>query len=72
MKKQDTKGNQQIQDEKVLLYKPYEVDLSKPKTPEPTFIQDKIKNLEKYMKFIQAPIKIILFYLLPHYKSLQP
>ena len=42
------------------------------KTPKPTFIQDKIKNLEKYMKFMQAPIKTTLFYLPPYYKSLQP
>ena len=52
MKKQDIKEKQQIQDEKVLLYKPYEVDLPRPKIPKLIFIQDEIKNLEKYMKFI--------------------
>jgi len=56
MKEQDVKKKQQIQDEEVLLYKPYEVDLSRPKTPELTFIQDKIENLKKFMKFMQAPI----------------
>jgi len=35
---QDVKGKQQIQDEEVLLYKPYKVDLPKSKTPKPTFI----------------------------------
>ena len=72
MKEQDTKEKQQIQDEEVLLYKLYEVDLPKPKTPEPTFIQNKIINLEKYMKFMQAPIKTTLFYPPSYYKSLHP
>jgi len=34
------------------------------------FIQDEIDNLEKYMKFMQVPIKMIPFYPPPHYKSL--
>ena len=59
MKEQDNKGKQQIQDEEVFLYKPYDVDLPRPKNPELTFIQDEIKNLEKYMKFMQAPIQTI-------------
>jgi len=71
MEEQDVKGKQQIQDKKVLLYKPYKVDLPKLKTPELIFIQDKIENLEKYMKFIQVLIQTTQFYLLPHYKSLQ-
>jgi len=70
IKEQDTKGKQQIQDKEVLLYKPYKVDLSKPKTPEPTFVQNKITNLEKYMKFMQVPIQTTPFYPPPHYKSL--
>ena len=71
MKDQDSKGKQQIQDEEVLLYKPYQVDLPRPKTSEPIFIQDEIDNLEKYMKYMQTPIITILFYPPPHYKSLQ-
>jgi len=68
MKKQDTKGKQQIQDKEVLLYKSYEVDSPRPKTSKLIFIQDKIKNFKKYMKFMQVPIKTTPFYLLPHYK----
>ena len=34
------------------------------------FIQDKVK-LDKYMKFLQSPVKIIPFYSLPYYKFLQ-
>ena len=71
IKKQDVKGEQQIQDEKVLLYKPYKVDSLKFKTPKLIFIQDKIENLEKFMKFMQAPIQTTQFYLPHYYKSLQ-
>ena len=42
----------QVQKEEVFLYKLYDITLSKTKTPEPTFIQDEIKNLEKYMKYM--------------------
>ena len=38
LKDQDIKGKQQIQDEEVLLYKPYQVNLPRPKTPELIFI----------------------------------
>jgi len=36
------------------------------------FIQEEIDNLNKYMKYIQASVKIMPFYPPPHYKSLQP
>ena len=70
MKEQDTKGKQWIQNKEVLLYKPYKANSPKPKTPKPTFIQNKIANLKKYIKFMQAPIQTTLFYLPSHYKSL--
>ena len=38
MKEPKTKGKQRIQNEEVLLYKPYEVNLPRSKTPEPKFI----------------------------------
>jgi len=71
------KGKQnedEIQNEKVFLYKLYDISSksSNLKNPELTFIQDKINNLEKYMKFLQALVKTIPFHLSPHYKSLQP
>ena len=61
-----------MQDKEVFLYKPYNIlsKSSKPKTLEPTFIQDKVNNLDKYMKFLQSLVKIVLFYPLPHYKTL--
>ena len=58
-------------EEEVFLYKPYK-ELTRPKMPEPTFIQDKINNLDKYMKFVQSQTNTIMFILPPYYKSLQP
>ena len=69
-KQEPTKGKQQIQDEEVFLYKPYKVNVSRPKTPKPAFIQDKINNLDKYMKFMQVLIQMILFYPPLQYKIL--
>ena len=69
------KGKQkenQVQDKEVFLYKPYDISLksSKSKILKPTFVQDKVNNLEKYMKFLQAPVKTTLFYPLLYYKFL--
>ena len=59
----------QIQDKEVFLYKLYDISSksSQPKIPELALIQDKINNLKKYM---QSPVKTILFYLSSHYKYL--
>jgi len=66
------KGKQRIEEEEVFLYKPYNVDEPKPKTSKPQLIQDEVNNLEKYMKYMQSPIKTIPFYSPPYYKSLRP
>jgi len=62
----------QMQDKEVFLYKFYNIPLHKSKTPKTTSIQDEIKNLDKYMKYMQLSVKTMLFYLLPHYKSIHP
>ena len=56
-----------VQDEEVLLYKPYNISSedSWPKMPEPMFIQEEVNNLGKALKTFQALVKTILFYLLP-------
>ena len=64
------KGKQQVQNEEILFYKPYNVDKPRSKTPEPTFIQDNIENLEKYMKYMQLLVKTMPFYPLSYYKSI--
>ena len=66
------KGKQRVEKEGVFLYKPYDVDKLRPKTPKPHFIQNEINNLDKYMKYMQSPIKTVPFYPLPYYKSIQP
>ena len=69
---ESSKGKQQIQDKEVLLYKSYEVKLSKPRILELKSIQDEINNLERYMKFMQSPVQTMSFHPLSHYKNLQP
>ena len=56
----------------MLLYKPYNIfsEDSQPKIPELMFIQEKVNNLDKALKTLQAPIKIILLYSPPQYKTL--
>jgi len=56
------------------MYKLYNIlsKSSRPKTSKSKFIQDKINNLEKIMILLQSPIKTMLFYPPPYYKSLQP
>ena len=57
-----------IQDEEVVLFKPYKTTKSTTsKTMEMSFIQEEIKNLEQYVKFIQAPTKTKIFQLPPYY-----
>ena len=62
-----------VQDKEVLLYKHYDIlsKSSKLKISEPIFVQDKINNLEKAMKTLQAPVKTVPFYPPPYYKTLQ-
>ena len=57
------KEDRQIKDEEVILVKPYKISQSKSSTTLSTtsFITDKVKNLIKYMKFMQSPIQTRLF-----------
>jgi len=68
------KKEDRVQDKEVFLYKQYDISSksSWSKTLKLIFIQDKVNNLEKYMQFIQSPVKIILFYPPLYYKSLRP
>lgn len=57
----------------MFLYKLYNITFKheRPKIPEFVFIQEEIDNLEKTLKTLQSPVKMISFYLLPYYKTLQ-
>ena len=64
-----------MEDEEIILIKPYEVlttifKTTSSKTTELSFIQDKIKNLERHMKFIHSPTQTRLFKLLLYYTLL--
>ena len=45
-----------VEEKEVILIKPYETFISASTTTKSSFIQDKVKNLMKYMKFIHSPM----------------
>jgi len=57
-KTEEEKRNQEvIEKDEVILIKPYKVlALSSATTTKSSFIDDKIENLMKYMKFVQSPM----------------
>ena len=62
-----------IEDEEVILVKSYEVSktTSTSSSAQTSFIMDEVKNLIKYMKFIQAPMKTRIFQPLLYYQALK-
>ena len=63
-----------IQDEEVLLYKPYNISLSnssETSSLDTQMIQNKINNLEKALKILQLSVKTIPFTPPSHYKTIQ-
>jgi len=69
MKKLNKRGV--VEDEEIILIKPYKISKSTSLTTTLSFIDDKVNNLMKYMKFIQFPIQTRIFQLLPYYQSLK-
>ena len=60
-----------IEDDEVTLIKLYEVDSSaSSSTKSLSFINEKINNLLKYMKFVKSPTQTRIFRPLPYYQSL--
>ena len=55
-KKKKEKGI--VEDEEVILVKPYKVSTITSSSSRMSFIMDKVKNLFKYMKFVQTPSQI--------------
>ena len=60
-----------VEDEEVILVKPYKVSTTTSLASSTSFITDKVKNLFKYMKFVQTPSQTRLFKPLPHYQFLK-
>ena len=69
--KETKKEEGKIEDEKVILIKPYEVSTTMSLLSQTSFITDEVENLCKYMKFVQSPTQTRLFKPLPHYQSLK-
>ena len=60
-----------IEDDEVTLIKLYEVDSSaSSSTKSLSFINEKINNLLKYMKFVKSPTQTRIFRPPPYYQSL--
>ena len=69
---ENRKEEGQVEDKEVILVKPYKVSRSSSSTTSTTsFITEKVKNLIKYMKFVQSPTQTQLFQPPPHYQSLK-
>jgi len=60
-----------IEDEEVILVKPYEISMTTSSSSSTSFITDEVKNLLKYMKFVRTPSQTRIFKLPPHYQSLK-
>ena len=72
MDEEARRSKERVEDEEVILIKPYEVSsLMFISTYNTSFIDKEIKNLIKYMKFVKIPTQTRLFHLPPHYQSLK-
>ena len=70
-KEQKKKSNRErVEDEEVILIKPYKESTTIFKMTETSFIYEEIKNLEQYMKFIHLLMQMRLFKPSFHYQSL--
>ena len=68
---QKKKSNEKrIEDEEVILIKPYKDMTKSSKTIESSFIHGEIKNLEQYMKFVHFLMQMRLFKPPSHYQLL--
>jgi len=72
MDEEARKNEERAKDEKVILIKPYKVSSSTSiSTHSTSFIDEEIKNLIKYMKFVKVPTQTRLFHSPSHYQSLK-
>jgi len=67
---QKEKNKEEVEDEEVILIKPYEV-LESSSTKSSSFVDEEVDNLLKYMKFIKSPTQTRIFRPPSHYQSLQ-
>jgi len=68
-KEQEEKGT--IENEEVILVRPYKVSSATTSTSSTSFISDEVENLSKYMKFVKTPSQTRVFRPPPYYQSLK-
>ena len=68
---EERKKEEKVEDEEVILVRPYKVSMMTSSSLKTSFIMDKVKNLIKYMKFVWSPTQIRLFKPPPHYQFLK-
>jgi len=69
--KEIKKEKEKVEDNEVILIKPYEVSTMTSSSSQTSFITDEVENLLKYMKFIKTPPQTRIFRLPPYYQSLK-
>ena len=67
--KKEDKGT--IENEEVILIRPYKVSSTTTPLSKISFITDKVENLTKYMKFMKTPLQTRIFRPPPYYQSLK-
>ena len=67
--KQKEKGT--IENEEIILVRPYEVASSTTLTSSSSFISDEVENLAKYIKFVKTPTQTRIFRPPPYYQALK-
>jgi len=60
-----------IENEEVILVRPYEVSSTTTSSSTMSFITDEVENLAKYMKFVKTPAQTRIFQPPPYYQSLK-
>ena len=70
-KDKEDKKKERVEDKEVILIKPYEIDKSTSATTKSSFINDKVNNLIKYIKFIHSSTQTRMFQPLLYYQSLK-
>jgi len=70
MEQKKESNKERVEDEEFIIIKPYKVSESTSSTTKSSFINDKVDNLMKYMKFIHFPTQMRLFRPPSHYQSL--
>jgi len=70
MDKEIEKKGGRVEDEEIILIKPYEVSTTT-SSSSTSFITDKVEHLLKHMKFVRTPSQTRLFKPPPHYQSLK-